>query len=184
MPEVNAVGDLVLTEAAEFEALADPLALSLTDRLRRDGPTTVAALAERLGVAADDAETRLRALESVGLVERTGDAWHAVASGVVFEIPDDPAGQDAARRLTSVMLLQYVDLPRAWVADDEPRLELEWARAAGLFNARVALTPDELRSVQEGLEKVLAPYLTRATEDLPATARRVRVLAYFLPEPT
>jgi hypothetical protein len=110
------------------------------------------------------------------------DGWHAVASGFFFEIPDDAEGRAAARALTNVMLLQYVDLPTRWVEDDEPRLDVDWARAAGLFNARPALTPDELRAVQQNLEELLTPYLTRAAEDVPADARRVRILAYFLPD--
>ena len=183
MPEINAVGDLVLTEASEFRALADPLALSLTDRLRREGSAATSALASQTGASEAEVEARLGELARVGIVTRAAGRWSAVANGFVFEIPDDPDGQAAARALTGVMLLQYVDLPRRWVADVEPALELDWARAAGLFNARIALTPGELRSVQEDLEQLLAPYLTRSADDAPADARRVRVLAYFMPEP-
>jgi hypothetical protein len=80
------------------------------------------------------------------------------------------------------MMLSYDDLPRRWVAETEPSLELDWARAAGLFNARVALTPDELRGVQVGLEDLLTPFLKREPGELPAEARPVRILGYFLPE--
>ena len=59
------------------------------------------------------------------------------------------------------MLLNYVDLPRRWIADEGPRLKLEWVRAAGVLNARVTVTPDELRGIQEGLERLLEPFLTR-----------------------
>jgi hypothetical protein len=184
MPRVNAVGDLVLTAPRELLALADPLALALTDRLRR-GRASTAQLSIELEATESEVEARLDELEAVGIVVRDDgeDGWRAVAKGFVFEIPDDPDGQAAARRLTNVMLLQYVDLPRRWVADDEPRLELAWARAAGLFNAGVALTSDELRSVQASLEDLLAPYLTREADATPVDARRVRVLAYFMPEP-
>jgi DNA-binding Lrp family transcriptional regulator len=186
VPHVNAVGDLVLTEARELLALADPLALALADRLRREGRASTAQLSIELEATEPEVETRLDELEAVGIVVRDDgdvDDWRAVGTGFVFEIPDDPDGQTAARRLTNVMLLQYVDLPRRWVADDEPRLELDWARAAGLFNAGVALTPDELHSVQASLEDLLAPYLTREADATPDAARRVRVLAYFMPEP-
>lgn len=182
MPEVNAVGDLVLTEASEFRALADPLALGLTDRLRAASPATTAELASWTGASDAEADARLAELERVGVVTRDTDGWRSIANGVVFEIPDDPDAQAAARALTGAMLLQYVDLPRRWVADTEPLLELDWARAAGMFNAGVALTPGELQAVQEELEKVLAPYLTRRAEDAPGGARRVRLLAYFMPE--
>jgi predicted transcriptional regulator len=182
MPEINAVGDLVLTEAKEFQALADPIALGLTDRLRRQGPTDAAALAEQLDVQKADVDARLAELERVGIVDHGKAGWRPVARGFVFEIPSDREGQAAARELSNVMLLQYVDLPKQWVADTEPRLELDWARASGLLNARLALMPDELRAVQEEIEKLLAPYLTRLPTDTPPGARHVRILGYFMPE--
>ncbi len=79
------------------------------------------------------------------------------------------------------MLLQYSDVPRRWVEETEPRLDVEWARAAGLLNAGVRLTAEELRAVQEELETLLAPYLTRSSDDVPDGARRVRLLACLLP---
>lgn len=182
MPEVNVVGDLILTTPDEFQALADPLAIALTDRLRRTVPATTTDLAEQLDESASTVDRKLEELERVGIVTSAEDGWRAVANGFIFEIPEEPTGQAAARALTNAMLLQYVDLPRQWVAGDEARLEVDWARAAGLFNAHPALTPDELRAVQQRLEEVLTPYLTRAAEDAPAEARRVRILAYFLPD--
>ena len=64
----------------------------------------------------------------------------------------------------------------------EPRLDVTWARAAGLFNARTELTPDELRRLQEDLERLLQPFTSRPAEDRPADAAPVRITAYFLPE--
>ena len=91
-------------------------------------------------------------------------------------------GQAAARELARVMLLNEAERPRRWVETDEPRLRLEWARAAGMFNARVWLTVDELRVVQEELERVLAPFTSREPQDAPDETAPVRVLAYFMPE--
>ena len=183
MPEINAVGDLVLTRASEFRALADPLALAVNDRLR---PTTIlptSTLAAEVGAPDTEVEARLVRLEEAGIVRRDGDGWTAVANGVVFEIPDEPPdAQAAARALTTTMLLQYADVPRRWVDEAESGLDVEWARAAGLFNAGVRLTAEELRVVQEQLETLLAPYLTRSADDVPDGARRVRLLAYFLPD--
>ena len=178
-PRVNAVGDLELTDPAAMRALAEPTRLALFDRLRR-GPATAAALA----AAVDDPEAAVHAhlaeLESVGLVMREGDEWRAVAKGFVFEIPDDPEIQTAARRLTGTMMLAYDHLPARWVAEIELQLELDWVRASGLLNARVALTPEELRSVELGLERLLEPFLTR--QSAPPSVRPVRILSYFLPE--
>jgi len=180
MTIVNSVGDLVLTDPQAMRALADPVRLALLDRLRREGPATAAELSSTL--QAGGIEGHLEALERFGLVARQESRWSAVAKGFVFEIPDDPEGQAAARKLSSVMMLNYVDLPRRWVADDEPRLKLDWARASGLFNARLTVTPDELRNLQEGLERLVEPLITRGADDVPGDAGRVRILAYFLPE--
>ena len=183
MPEINAVGDLVLTRAVEFRALADPLALRLTDRLRPSTVVPTSDLATETDAREADVEARLVQLEEAGIVRYDGDGWTAVANGIVFEIPDDDLdAQAAARALTTTMLLQYVDLPRRWVDETEPGLEVEWARAAGLFNAGIRLTAEELRTVQGDLEALLAPYLTRSPDDAPDGARRVRLLAYFMPE--
>ena len=95
---------------------------------------------------------------------------------------DHPEAARAARQLSGVMLLGVAHLPRRWVDEVEPRLDDAWAGAAGLFNAGVALTSDELNGVQEQLEEVLLPYLNRAEADRPAAARQVRVLAYVLPD--
>jgi DNA-binding transcriptional ArsR family regulator len=181
MTEINPVGDLVLTDPQAMRALAEPVRLTLVDHLRREGPATAAELSARVREEPEAVEAHLRELERFGFVAGEDGRWRAVGKGVFFEIPDDPEGQAAARRLSNVMLLHYVDVPRRWVAEDEPGLELDWARAAGLFNARVSVTADELRGIQEELERVLKPYLNRATGEVPANAGRVRILSYFLP---
>ena len=133
----------------------------------------------RLGPRSSKSSERFGFVERVEVAGERG--WQAVAKGFVFEIPDDPEGQAAARQLSNVMMERYVDLPRSWIADDEPRLELDWARAAGLFNARVTVTPDELRGLQDGLERLMEPLITREADEVPAGARPARLLAYFLP---
>jgi DNA-binding transcriptional ArsR family regulator len=181
MTQINQVGDLVLTDPQAMRSLADPVRLTLVDRLRREGPATPSELAELLRAEPAAVEAHLRELGRFGFVEAEEGRWRAVGKGVFFEIPDDPEGQAAARRLSNVMLLHYVDVPRRWVAEAEPGLDVEWARAAGLFNARLTLAADELRSIQEELERLLQPYLNRAAGEVPADAGPVRILSYFLP---
>jgi DNA-binding transcriptional ArsR family regulator len=183
---LNAVGDLVLKDAGEMRALADPLRLTLFDLVRRQGPITSAALARSTDRDQALVEDHLRELVSLGLLEGERDEdgelrWTAEVKGIYFEIPDDPDGQRAARELSNVMLEKYAALPIAWVREEEPKLDIEWARAAGLFNARVDLTADELRHIQEGLEQLLEPFTTRAAQDLPPDVAPVRIMAYFMP---
>jgi hypothetical protein len=181
---LNSAGDLVLSDPQAMLTLADPLRLALHDRLRRQGPATALELEPLVQAPAADVDAQLETLERAGLVTRDDRRrWTTVGKGFVFEIPDDPDGQAAARQLTNVMLLSYVDLPRRWVDDDEPRLTLDWIRAAGLFNARVTITPDELQALQEELERLLEPYITREPDEAPAGAGPVRILSYFMPEP-
>jgi DNA-binding transcriptional ArsR family regulator len=181
-PAVNSVGDLVLTEPRALLALATPLRLRIFDQLRRDGPVSVAALSATL----DEDETSVRAaleeFAACGLVSKEGSDWGASGSGFIFEIPEDPRGREAGRRLANAALLYHADLQGQWLKDDEPRLPLEWLRAAGVFHSRVALTPQELRELQAGLERLLEPYATREADSTPDDARPVRILGYFLPE--
>jgi predicted transcriptional regulator len=189
MPDVNAVGDLVLTDDPDaMRVLAAPLSLQIHDELRHGGPASADELATRIQASTDATRERLQQLQAVGLVTSSGPRadgtqrrWQACGTGFVFEIPDDPDGGAAARELSNAMVLYYVDLPRRWVTEDAPQLELSWARAAGLLNAGVTLTPDELRALQNGLEQLLEPFVNRDTDHLPADARRVRILSYFLP---
>jgi predicted transcriptional regulator len=185
--DVNAVGDLVLADPKSMRAIADPFRLALLDRLRRGGPATDAELTERMKGLGGDIAGSLDTLEPLGFVTSEEDVdgkkrWTAVGKGLFFEVPDDAEGEAAARELTNVMLLASVDLPRDWVAADAPRLPVDWVRASGLFNARVTMTSDELRDLQESLEALLEPFITREPTELPVDAAPVRVLAYFLPE--
>jgi DNA-binding transcriptional ArsR family regulator len=185
--ELNAVGDLVLVDPDSMRALADPFRLALFDWLRRDGPATGVELAARSDTPRAEVRAHLDELQRVGFVtcddpDGDGSRWRALGKGIVFEVPDDPDGQEAARQLTNVMLLSYVDLPRRWLDEDEPQLELDWVRAAGMFNARMTLTPAELHEVQAGLETLFEPYITREPADVPDGAASVRILSYFMPE--
>jgi hypothetical protein len=167
--ELNEVGDHVVEEPEALQAIADPYRLDLIDRVRRQEPLEEADL------------PHLEELERLGFVTREGERWSPVGSGIYFEIPEQGEGQGPARELTKVMLLREADRPRRWAEEDEPRLDLDWARASGMFNARVRLTADELRTIQDELERVLAPFTSRA--EPPDDAAPVRMLAYFLPEP-
>ena len=151
--------------------------------LQRHGPAEPAALAARLDRDRDAVASALERLAEAGLAHEQDGRWQAPGRGLFLQLPDgDPEAARAARELSGVMLLAVEQLPRRWVEDVEPGLDDAWAGAAGLFNAGVALTSDELTRVQEELEELLLPYLNRSEADRPEAARQVRILAYFLPE--
>jgi hypothetical protein len=81
-----------------------------------------------------------------------------------------------------MMMTKYAELPASWAGGEEPKLDLEWARAAGMFNARLYLTPDELRGIQNWLERMLEPFTTRSAAERPVDVAPVRILCFFMPE--
>jgi enoyl-CoA hydratase/carnithine racemase len=166
----------VLTDVRALRAISDARCRALFDLVRRTGPATTDSL------GGEEVVSDLQELEACGFVDRDdAGRWSTIAKGIYFEIPaEEGETQRAARELSAAMIAEYGTLPVTWAERDEPRLETAWARAAGLFNARVALTPDELEAIQAELERLLAPYTTRA--EAPADAEQVRVLAFFLPE--
>jgi DNA-binding transcriptional ArsR family regulator len=181
---LNAVGDLVVTDAAELRALADPVRLDLFDLVRRHGPIGLEDVCARLELTSGTASSGLRQLAEAGVIEQdAAGLWRTDARGIYFEIPDEPEAQRAARQLSNTMLVKYAVSPAEWVDRVEPLLDVTWARATGLFNARVDLTPDELRRLQDDVERLLEPFTNRPAGDRPADAAPVRITAYFLPEP-
>ncbi len=179
---LNAVGDVILDDVRQLEALADPERLAVFERLQRHGPATTDELAEAMGRDPAAVTASLASLESAGLVRRVSGGWQAPGRGLFLQLPEgDPEAEAAARSLGNVMLLGAADVPARWVADVEPHLDSEWAGAAGLFGASPMITASELTGIQEALEELLEPYLNRGSSDVPAGARKVRLQAFFLP---
>jgi DNA-binding transcriptional ArsR family regulator len=184
---LNSVGDLVLSDARAIRALADPLRLTLFDLVRREGPVVSKVLAKRTDQDQAAVDDHLHELEAAGFVEKIAGnereaRWTTEAKGIYFEIPDEPEGQLAARQLSKMMMTRSAELPASWAGSEEPNLDLEWARAAGMFNARVELTPEELRGIQDGLERLLEPFTTRSPAERPAGVAPVRLLCFFMPD--
>jgi DNA-binding transcriptional ArsR family regulator len=185
----NPYGDLELTDPRAMRALSHPVRLAILHRLQGDGPATATELSGHVGASPSVTSWHLRHLAAFGLV-RDSDVghdgrkryWEATARGFRFDFPDDEEGAAASRVLSRAMFDQSADVPRRWLGEVEPRLEPEWRREAGMAHTRVRLTAEELHEVDAEIERVLAPYVTRAAEDLPAGARRVRLLRYVLPE--
>lgn len=178
-PAVNEAGDVVLAEPATIEALADLDRFRLFSHLQRTGPVQVDALAVALDTPTDSLLVDLAVLGEVGLAVPTSAGWTAPGRGLYIDTV--PRGAEAAvRRLYGVMISDTTDLPNRWVAEQAGRLDGEWFRASGMFNAKLSLTKDELDELQVRLEDLLAQYLSRQVA--PDDAKAVRVLAYFMAE--
>jgi DNA-binding transcriptional ArsR family regulator len=179
----NPHGDLVLTDPAVVRLVAEATGYAVLTRLQRHGRATADELAGDLGLSKPAVEERLRALAEHELVRPRGGAWEALGTGLLVELPDDEAGEEAVRLLTTRMFVEAASLPTPWWTDDEPRLPRDWRRVGGLINARLWMTTDEVRALNERVEELTAPYARRCSADAPDGARRVRVQCYLMPEP-
>jgi DNA-binding transcriptional ArsR family regulator len=185
----NPLGDLELTDPRAMRALAHPVRLAILEQLQRHGPATATRLAPAVGATPSVTSWHLRHLAGFGLV-RDSDAggdrrqrwWEAAARGFRFEAAGDEESQSAARVLSRQLFRQSYDLPHKWMAEAEPLLDGDWLRLGGLANTLVVLSAGELEAIENAIEQVLAPYVTRDAADRPADGRAVRLMRYVLPE--
>ncbi|MFF2078701.1 ArsR/SmtB family transcription factor [Kitasatospora sp. NPDC058162] len=198
MENGNRLGDIEITDPKAMRALAHPVRLAILERLTRDGPATATQLSPEVGATPSVTSWHLRHLAGYGLVrdaevgagvgtgadrqDRRERRWEAVARGFRFGAPEDEAGRAAARVLSRELFARAADLPQRWVAETEPGLAPEWREAAGLANARIVVSPEELAAIEDAIEGVLAPYVTRDPAQRPGGSRGVRLLRYVLPE--
>ncbi|MFJ3277690.1 ArsR/SmtB family transcription factor [Streptomyces halstedii] len=192
MQTPNRLGDIEITDPQAMRALAHPVRLAILDHLRRHGPATATQLAPDVGATPSVTSWHLRHLAGFGLVrdsepgpDRRQRRWEAAARGFRFEAPLDPAdeeGQAAARVLSQQMFRRYADLPSRWADEVGPALDPTWLRLAGLANTRVVVSAEELAAIEDGIERVLAPYVTRDPAERPADGRGVLLMRYVLPE--
>ncbi|MFJ2889467.1 ArsR/SmtB family transcription factor [Streptomyces sp. NPDC087305] len=189
MDSGNRFGDLEISDPKAMRALAHPVRLAILERLQRHGPATASRLSPYVGATPSVTSWHLRHLAGFGLVrdaeggtDRRERRWAAAARGFRFEMPDDEEGRSAARVLTGEMFARNAELPLRWLMDTAPGLEPEWNRTARANNTRIVVTADELASLQDAFEELIAPYVVREPDRRPADARGVRLLMYALPE--
>jgi DNA-binding transcriptional ArsR family regulator len=188
----NRFGDIEISDPRAMRALAHPVRLAILEYLQRNGPATATQMSPHVGATPTVTSWHLRHLADFGLVrdaepaaDRRQRRWASVARGFAFEIPADPddeEGRTAARLLSQEIFRRSADLPLRWVSDVEPDLEPPWRRLAGLSNTRVVVSTDELEAIEDGIEALLAPFVTREVSDRPADGRGVRLMRYVLPE--
>ena len=164
-----------------LRVLAHPLRARLLSELRLNGAATATQLAGRLSTNTGATSYHLRKLESVGLVEDTGEGegkrrlWRAASRSHSLTPSDFEGDEDAQTSmgwLTRDYVRQAADRMQHWL-DVEHSWPVEWRDALGIGDDVVLLTAAQAQQLQQELHAVLERYRT-AGADAP-DARRISV---------
>jgi DNA-binding transcriptional ArsR family regulator len=179
----NPYGDVEL-DAAGMRALAHPVRVRILFELR-SAPATATMLSEKVGASPSVTSWHLRHLAEHGLVEDAPELgrgreryWRQVGSGFRYAVTDESSYATAAA-LQSALDEVTGDVVEHWRREVAPSLPPEWVAHSGSQDTTVRITTEELAAINEALEGLLAPYVTRT--DPPADARPVRMLRHVLP---
>ena len=153
-------------DARAVKLLAHPLRSRLLSALRIGGPATATALAQRLDTNTGATSYHLRRLESVGLVEETGEGhgrerwWRAATDMHSFtqrDVAHDADGQAAADWLRRYYLRSFLDRYGAWL-DEHASWPLEWQEVADASDYLLRVSPRRLAELQAELSALLERY--------------------------
>jgi len=179
----NPYGDVEL-DAAGMRALAHPVRVRILFELRT-APATATMLSARVGASPSVTSWHLRHLAEHGLVEDAPELgrgreryWRTVGTGFRYAVTDQ-ASFAAADALQSALDEVTGDVVAHWRRDVAPTLPADWVALAGSQDTTVQLTTEELASVNQAVEQLLAPYVRRAEK--PAGSRSVRIQRHVMP---
>ena len=175
-------------DAHAVKVLAHPLRSRLLSALRMGGPATATTLAERLGTNSGATSYHLRKLESVGLVEETGEGhgkerpWRASTEMHSFtqrDVASDADGQAAADWLRRFYLRSFLDRYGTWL-DDHASWPLEWQEVADTSDYLLRLSPRRLAELRSEMREILERYRDPDPDDPDALPIEIDVHAFPL----
>ena len=188
----NPQTDIVL-DAKGLRALAHPVRVQLVGLLRRYGPSTATALAQRMGLTSGATSYHLRQLAAAGFiaedVER-GNArerwWKSLYQATWFTGSDliELEPEAALGYLQSIAAANTLHTQQA--LNEFQTMPREWQEALDLSDWALWLTAQEARSLQDELESVIARYRSdtpQSRAEAPPGAVRIAIITHLLPEP-
>ena len=188
MSLTNPLGDVEISDPRAMRALAHPVRMAILTFLQRHGPATATSLAPVVGASPSVTSWHLRHLATFGLVENCDvgtDArrrwWRAVGRGFRFSLPDGEEGSAAYSMLAGQLFESSLRQAQTWQSEVEPELDDDWRRLSGTANTRVTVSRDELEHIEDEIEKLIAPYVTRGPAEVPPSARSARLLRVYMP---
>ena len=179
---VYAVTEMIRLDASALRVLAHPLRSRLLTELRLHGRATATELADRLATNTGATSYHLRKLESVGLVNDTGDGvgkrrvWQAASRGHDWEPSDfagDPDAEASLAWLTSYYRSFHAEQAEQWAAHAES-WPGQWRDVLGSGDDGLLVTAQQARDLHEELNAVVRRYRNAGVDDPDA----IRILIY------
>lgn len=179
-----------VTDVRAMRAMAHPERLAILMFLLSGGPKTATECAKEVGASPSACSYHLRELERFGFVERVeaeGDQrtrpWRATSVGFSFGADwtdTSPPARAARQAIGRADLGENRRLVERFLdaADD---LDPEWQAASELHSYELLVTPDELRSLNEQVARLLRPYRAPARRRAPKGAAPVHVTYQAFP---
>jgi DNA-binding transcriptional ArsR family regulator len=186
-PDQLPPGNVWLTPES-LRVLAHPLRSRIVGALRREGPATATDLAHLLGTNSGATSYHLRKLESVGLVEDTGEGdgkrrlWRASATTTSWHPSDfegDEDSETALHWLTRDYARHFTEQYDRWL-DVSMSWPAAWQDACGQDDSMVLVSAEQLTAMREELAQVVAPYRRVGQGNPQAKRIAVYVTAYPL----
>ncbi|ACQ78784.1 putative transcriptional regulator [Beutenbergia cavernae DSM 12333] len=172
---------------ASLRALSHPLRLRIVELLDDVGPLTATEVAAQLADTPSNCSFHLRVLAREGLVEEApggrGRArpWRLVRRDVDVRTDDlDDDGRAQLRAVVVALAERFRTHALAWL-DRRGEFSPAWREAATSRHLLLRLAPEELQDINERVTELLAPYVERDDDAVPADARSVALTIATLP---
>jgi DNA-binding transcriptional ArsR family regulator len=154
-----------ITDPRAMRALAHPLRIALLEALAHAGTLTATQASEALGESPANCAFHLRTLAKYGYIEEAGGGrgrerpWRLVNEALaITSQQDDPQAARSAHELGRFFLDTVMERARDALAR-HASLPEEWQHSGlGMTETLMYLTPEETRSLRDGVQNLLAPY--------------------------
>lgn len=176
----------VRLDSTSVKVLAHPLRSRLLGALRLGGPATATALAASLSTNSGATSYHLRKLEAVGLVVDTGEGagkrrlWAASADVTHVEpsdFQDDEDAETAFGWLERDWLRHFTEKFGRWL-DARTSWPSAWTDAAGMNDAMVVVTADQLAAMHLEIDAVIERH-RRVGQGNPEAKRVATYLCFY-----
>ncbi|MFD4754960.1 ArsR/SmtB family transcription factor [Streptomyces sp. NPDC058426] len=176
-------------DAKGLRALAHPVRVRLLGALRRFGPSTATALAQRLGVSSGTASYHLRQLGGAGFVVEDSERgnnrerwWRAAHGGTLFDSSTYVEREPEATFLYHQAVAAAHARRMQDAVNEYAMLPAEWREVSDMSDYSLWLSPGEALRLGEEVRGVIERYRQAGAGVAPDGTGRVSMIVHVIPE--